>query len=322
MVSGSFCCNSRKKKRGDIMILSSLPDDVRLSQINLAGTHDSATAFVSLENMARCQSLTLSQQLSLGIRLFDIRLHRKGDEFYLIHSLADCYSDKNKQKKLTFGEVLEVFQKFLEENPTETLVVSVKQDRGIMSRSFFPAFYNKYIEENENEWYLKNENPCLSECRGKMVLMRRCKVWKKFLKSADAGLDFSHWKDQDGKRKVKTEELILSVDNSAKEPFVLSAEIQDRYSLDCRTKWFDSAKPFLERCETAEDKFCLHFISTSYRRKGETLVETAKEMNGHFYGYEFRKDKSQGWFFLDFPTKELCDKIMESNLEIYEVKAK
>ncbi len=302
------------------MILSGLGDDIFLSEINLVGTHDSCTAFVSMENMAQCQSLTVKQQLELGIRLFDIRLNRKGDEFYLIHSLADCYSDMEKQHKLIFGEVLEDFRNFLKENPSETLVVSIKQDRGIMSRNFFPAFYNKYIRGNENEWYLKNENPCLAECRGKMVLMRRCKVWRSFLKNTQAGLDFSHWKDQSGKRKVRTESLILSVDSAATEPAVLSAEIQDRYSLAPDVKWHKCAMPFLHRCETSQSKFCLHFISTSYRKKGETLKETAEEMNGYFFNYALRKDSAQGWFFLDFPTKELCDKIMESNSEIYEVK--
>ncbi len=293
------------------MILSELRDDIFLSEINLAGTHDSCTAFVSLENMARCQKLTVKEQLKLGIRLFDIRLSRKADEFYLVHSLADCYTDKEKKQRLTFGQVLDEFKEFLSENPSEALVISVKQDRGIMSRNFFPAFYNKYIKGHENEWYLKNENPLLSECRGKMVLMRRCKLWKKFLKEADAGLDFSHWKDQDGKRNVKTENLVLSVDSAATEPYVLSAEIQDRYSLDCHTKWFECAKPFLERCRASEDKFCLHFISTSYRKKGETLVETAKEMNGYFMNFE--TEKSKGWFFLDFPDRDIIEKINSSN---------
>lgn len=304
------------------MVLSRLPDDIRLSEINLAGTHDSCTAFVSMENMARCQSLTVNEQLSLGIRLFDIRLHRKGEEFYLVHALADCYSDEKKEKRLTFGEVLDIFRAFLKENPTETLVVSIKQDRGIMSRSFFPAFYNKYIKENETEWYLKNENPCLSGCRGKMVLMRRCKVWRKYEKTTDAGLDFSYWKEQSGRRKTNPETVILSCDIHHSKDASLAAVVQDRYSLPPKIKWHDCAKPFLDNCVTDAGIFSLHFISTSYRKKGETLVETAKEMNTFLAEYELRKTEAQGWFFLDFPTKELCDKIMKSNFEIYEVKEK
>lgn len=310
------------KKCGEKMILSQLKDDILLSEINLAGTHDSCTAFVSMENMSRCQNLTVKEQLELGIRLFDIRLHKKGDEFYLIHSLADCYSDEKKEKKLTFGEVLADFRAFLSDNPNEFLVVSIKQDRGIMSRTFFPAFYNRYIKGSESDWYLKNENPTLSSCRGKMVLMRRCKVWNRYKNTTDAGLDFSPWKDQSGKMKTKTEKLVLSVDKSAVEPFVLSAEIQDRYSLECEKKWQEAAKPFLQRCEMSKDNFNVHFLSTSFRKKGETLLETAAEMNAYFMAYDLKKDKAQGFFFLDFPTKEVTEKIMKSNLEIHKEQTK
>ena len=293
------------------MVLSQLDDGIYLSEINLAGTHDSCTAFVSMENMARCQCLTVKEQLKLGIRLFDIRLNRKGNEFYLVHSLADCYCDKEKTNKLTFSAVLSDFREFLKDNPREVLVISIKQDRGIMSRSFFPAFYNKYIKGNEDEWYLKNENPTLGQIRGKTVLMRRCKVWRKYMERVNAGLDFSRWKDQAGARKTKTEKTVLCVDSAAVEPRILEAEIQDRYSLDCKKKWFLSAKPFLERCETSKDEFCLHFISTSYRKKGETLAETAEEMNGYFREYELKKRK--GWIFLDFPDREIVEKINLSN---------
>lgn len=296
------------------MMLCELDKNIFLSQVNLAGTHDSATAFVAMEDMSRCQSLTIKQQLELGIRLFDIRLNKKGDEFFLIHGLADCYCEKEKKNKLPFSQVLSDFKDFLEQNPKELLVVSIKQDRGIMSRRFFPAFYNRYIKGEENLWYLKNENPTLSRCIGKMVLMRRCKVKRKYKNTVDAGLDFSKWEDQGGKKKTKTEGLILS-DN-------LSAEIQDRYGLDCNRKWYNSAKPFLDRCETSKNKFAIHFVSTSFRKKGETLVETAKEMNGLFEKYELRRDRAQGWIFLDFPTKELSDKIMMSNFEIYKENTK
>jgi hypothetical protein len=78
-----------------------LDDIVFLSEINIAGTHDSSTAFVSMENMARCQSLTVKEQLDMGIRLFDIRLSKSGDEFYLVHAIADCFTDESKKEKLS-----------------------------------------------------------------------------------------------------------------------------------------------------------------------------------------------------------------------------
>lgn len=293
-----------------------LDDIVFLSEINIAGTHDSCTAFVSMENMARCQSLTVKEQLDMGIRLFDIRLNKSGDEFYLIHSLADCFTDESKKEKLTFSAVLSVFRQFLKDNPEEALIVSVKQDRGIMSKKFFPAFYEKYIRGNESEWWLENSDPAIGQIRGKMVLMRRCKVKKNYTQKTASGLDFSYWPDQKGKSK-KPKEVIVSRSQSRNSEHELVAVVQDRYTLAPEVKWHECAKPFLDVCLTGYGMYALHYISTSYRKKGDTLAETAEEMNGYFMKYELSDFSAQGWFFLDFPTKELCDKIIKPNFEIH-----
>ena len=130
-------------------ILSEISDKVWLSQLNIAGTHDSATAYVSMENAARCQDKTIKEQLNMGIRLLDIRLTKKGDEFYLVHAFADCFSDKEKSERLSFGQVLSDCKNFLKDNPGETVILSIKHDRGIINRWFFPHFYNKYIRGDE-----------------------------------------------------------------------------------------------------------------------------------------------------------------------------
>ncbi len=292
-------------------VFRALPDSIYLSQINIVGTHDSCTAFCTMPNMSRCQSLTVRQQLEAGVRLFDIRLGEKSGRFFLVHALATCYSDVEKQNVLYFDEVLEVFRAFLKENPEETLVISIKQDRGIMSRNFFPEFYRSFIQGNENEWYLKNENPALSECRGRMVLMRRCKVWKSFLNKKDAGLDFSYWKDQDGKKKTEPLPVILNEDTVA--------TVQDRYGLPAEIKWKSCACPFLERASDiiGEKGFAVHFLSTANRGKAETLVEPAGKVNAEFMKYRLKKSAPSGWILFDFPSEELIDKVIESNFKIY-----
>ena len=91
---------------GNTMVLSALSGGILLSEVNLAGTHDSATAYCAFEKIAKCQNWTFSEQLSNGIRLLDIRLCKKGRRFYLVHGLADCYTDQSKKEKLQFDEVL------------------------------------------------------------------------------------------------------------------------------------------------------------------------------------------------------------------------
>ena len=276
-------------------VFGALPDNAYLSAVNIAGTHDSCTAFCTMENMCRCQSLTVKEQLALGIRLFDIRLYKSGNTFFLCHSLADCFCEGENKTKLTFDNVLEDFRAFLKSNPGETLIVSIKQDRGIMNRFFFPAFYEKYITGNETEWYLKNEIPTVGDCRGKMVLMRRCKVfpWRK--KDKDCGLDFSRWKDQGSKRKEKIYPVILNRNQKA--------VVQDRYGLAPLRKWEKCEKPFLDCCVCDKDNIAVHFISTAYRYKNENIEKTADEMNSLFKAYELKEGK--GWFLFDFPDEEI-----------------
>ncbi len=283
-------------------ILTKLKDDIYISELNIAGTHDSATAYVSLENSARCQDKTIPEQLKMGVRLLDIRLNKKGDEFYLIHSLADCYSDKEKTKKLTFGEVLSWCKGFLKDNPGETLILSIKQDRGIINRWFFPPFYNKYIKGDEASWYLENRVPTLGECRGKLVLMRRCRVWKSFYKTAEGGLNFSFWKDQARKR-LTAKRVILNSETEAL--------VQDRYGLDPIHKW-QCAEAYLDTAQTSPKRLAVHFISTSVRTEG-TLVGTAEYLNGEFMKYPLKE--GSGWIFCDFPSKAQIEKIMMSNIE-------
>lgn len=273
-------------------------DSTKISEINLFGTHDSLTAFVSMEILSRCQSLTLKEQLAFGVRLIDVRLKRKNDEFYLVHSLADCYADEEKKIPLSFSAVLKDCLSFLKENPDEFIVMSVKQDRGIQNRFFFPAFYSRYIKGNEDKWYLGSEIPTVKECRGKIVLMRRCKVFGSFKKAYHCGLDFSNWKDQGSKRSEKIYPVKLGKGQKA--------TVQDRYGLAPERKWHKCAKPFLDSCKCDENNICIHFISTAFRYKNEGLAKTAEEMNGFFKEYEL--GESKGWFFFDFPDKEIAKK--------------
>lgn len=175
-----------------------------------------------------------------------------------------------------------------------------------MNRLFFPAFYKKYIIDSKNEWVLSDKIPTLADCRGKMVLMRRCKVFSGFEKSNSCGLDFSYWKDQGSKRKEKIYPVILNKSQKA--------VVQDRYGLAPLRKWEKCEKPFLDLCVCDENNIAVHFISTAYRYKGETLEKTAEEMNSLFNSCELKDSK--GWFFFDFPSQELINKVIESNFKI------
>lgn len=288
-------------------VLSALPDGAWLSEVNLVGTHDSATAYCAFQKRAQCQNLTFREQLALGVRLLDIRLYRRGRHFYLVHAVADCYRDDSKREKLQFDEVLAACKSFLRENPRETLVLSIKQDRGHFETAFFEKFYHTYIEKDENLWYLENRVPRLSECCGKIVLMRRCKRASDFRTAQNCGLDFSVWENQNSKTETAPCEVSLSG--------TCTATVQDRYRLPPDVKWAESAKPFLDSCHPSPRQICVHFLSTC---GGEGIpCANAPTVNAAFADYPLCETHAQGWFFLDFPTEDLCKKIMLSNLEIY-----
>lgn len=283
-------------------VISNLSDDKLISKVNLLGTHDSATAYVDMPQSARCQDKTIPEQLNLGVRLLDLRLSKSRGDFYLVHALADCYKDSTKKERLNFSEVLHSCKQFLKDNPNEFIILSIKQDRGIMSKSFFPHFYNRYIKGDESSWYLENEVPTIKACRGKMVLMRRCKVRNTFKNKNSCGLDFSIWKDQ---AKNKMTALPVKLNEKA------TALVQDRYSLKKEDKW-QCAKAYLDTTRVDENNIAVHFISTSAKTNG-SLLPTAEYINEKLMAYDLRKET--GWILCDFVNEDIAEKIMMSNIE-------
>ena len=72
--------------------MARLPDDTPLDAIVIPGTHDSATQYVQLAYFAKCQSLSIGEQLEAGFRYLDIRLGDadKGGVPRLMHGFTNC----------------------------------------------------------------------------------------------------------------------------------------------------------------------------------------------------------------------------------------
>ena len=96
--------------------MSGIPDDRYLCEINLPGTHDSATAYCknTTDNYvqllgrpvfnsgeyARTQSLTLSEQLNAGVRYLDLRFAPKEGTLLLCHGNIEKVAAVNKVIKI------------------------------------------------------------------------------------------------------------------------------------------------------------------------------------------------------------------------------
>ena len=95
--------------------MAELPNEAPLSALVLPGTHDSgATVDMVLPGTAKCQSLTIGEQLSIGVRFFDIRLRRVEGSLHVYHGEVD--------QKLSFDEVAEI--KWLSFEELKALVYS------------------------------------------------------------------------------------------------------------------------------------------------------------------------------------------------------
>ena len=292
----------------------SIPGTVPISLINLPGTHDSSTQFVSLSLFSRCQDTNIRQQLENGIRFLDIRLELRNSVFYAVHGIANCRTSKSKRSPLLlFQDIFNDMVSFLDQYQSETIIVAVKTDRGNNTDEFFPAFYEQFIEKNVSRWFLENRIPVLDECRGKMVLLRRCTTGKSChsFNDSNSGLNFTNSFDSplssDG---LPLPGLVAVTDPKSLEYY---AVIQDSFMLNPVQKWKKAAKPALDHFAPADNTIAIHFLSTA----GMPFIPrfNSKYVNSKFNTYPLLKRNKYGWICFDFPANDQLVKTIQSNFE-------
>ena len=155
--------------------MGNIADDISIADISIPGTHDSG-AFDSdvdpIENQwVIAQTHTIKNQLKLGVRWLDIRVRaqKKENGYYL-----GVYHGKY-YLKLSFYSVLKSAKAFLEENPTETVIVMIKQeDSHLSSTDFSQEIYKRLKTIGLEHFYLEeNTLPTMGEVRGKIIIFRR-----------------------------------------------------------------------------------------------------------------------------------------------------
>lgn len=291
---------------------AALPDSTVLSMINLPGTHNSATQFVSLSLLSRCQGKSILEQLESGARLLDIRLELSDGIFTAVHGIANCHSSKSRRSSLlSFDMIFNDIKTFIDLNPTETIIVSLKMDRGQNYDDFFPTFYKSFIEECPSVWFLENRIPNLDECRGKMLLMRRCGLGKSkiIFNDLNSGVNCTGMNAQDEMKNALTlPHKIKMFDNQSENIFIT---VQDKYMYNPIAKWKKAVKPMLEHVKSDNKTIVINFLSTA----GLPFIPftNAKYVNSKFNRFLLTHTKPYGWIAFDFLTKELAAKVINSN---------
>ena len=114
---------SRVKFNGSNPELSSwmrdIDDAAPLNRIAIPGSHDAGTAGICW--LGETQTYSIGQQLSSGVRYFDIRVHKNGESLRIYHSIFDGAD---------FHDVLEDISEFITANPSETLVLDFQHFKG------------------------------------------------------------------------------------------------------------------------------------------------------------------------------------------------
>jgi 1-phosphatidylinositol phosphodiesterase len=149
--------------------MASLDDNTKINEMYIPGTHDSGALYSFFGISGKCQSYGIKDQLNMGVRFLDIRLQLRDDKLAVVHSFVD--------QKLTFESVLEDIKTFMQENPSEYIIVSIKEDADPENSTLkFASVVENYLRTYLPEDMLNTDSAVpetLGNARGKVSILSR-----------------------------------------------------------------------------------------------------------------------------------------------------
>ncbi len=270
--------------------MKNLADTADLREISIPGSHDSGALYSIADVAGKCQDISIANQLNVGVRFLDIRLKATNNGFNVIHGIVD--------ERATFNNVLNDCKNFLSAHPSETILMSVKEEEST-SINFAEKFEDTI--KNDNIWITStNTLPKLGDARGKIILLSR-------YKNSTLGLNlYDDWKDGGSSSSHNTFEINLSGDTIF--------HIQDHYTLaDNEDKWVEVVEN-LEFANNNNDRYIINFLS-AYLEKGfppSYSVPVAKYINPKFLN-ETSSYTKVGTILFDFVSQDLAKSVYERN---------
>lgn len=262
--------------------MAKLPDETLLYDITIPGTHDSgASRDDFLGKFAQCQSLSIAEQLSCGVRFFDIRLKLIGDSLDVYHSIVD--------QQLTFETVRRQCKDFLADHPDEVILLCIKEEDD--NNAGFAKAVEKAIQADGDLWYTENALPTLGEARGKIVLFRR-------FGGSSQGINCANgwWDNTD-----------FTLNNG------VTIHVQDYYRLETtsniKTKWSKIETHMKKAYRT--DALCINFAS-GYTGMVD-ITSVSNEINPKLTEYFTGQQGAYGTILCDFVTPALASLLIATN---------
>lgn len=153
--------------------MKKLDNRLYLSQISIPGTHESMSVHGDLD-IGKCQVLVLPYQLQAGIRYLDIRCNYVTDGTDNMSEAFKIYHGPIFEEN-TFGKVLTDVTTFLQDNPSETILMRVKQEHSGQDNPTFTRVMNAYISKYKSFFWdrstLQGNTPRLQDVRGQIVVL-------------------------------------------------------------------------------------------------------------------------------------------------------
>jgi len=94
--------------------MSYLDNNKSLTELSIPGTHDSST-YNTTNSLSKCQTYSIVDQLSVGVRFLDLRVRYSSGSFGMYHGVDNLGG-------LTFQSVMTDVKTFLQNNPSEVVL--------------------------------------------------------------------------------------------------------------------------------------------------------------------------------------------------------
>lgn len=259
--------------------MAALNGDLHLSQISIPGTHNAMALYETFSGTAKCQHLSLTDQLNAGVRFIDIRCRHINNTFTIHHGSV--------YQNASFDDVLNAVFNFLDSNPSECVIMSVKEEYtpSENTRTFVQTF-DAYVARSPDKWNLGTSIPTINEAKGKITLFRRFRG-----SSTPKGIDASVWPDN------------TSFTSGA-------LDVQDNYTVsDNNAKWSQITGRFGDARNSNDNRLYVNFCS-GYQSNFlgiPNIPAVANDVNQRLVSYlSAWTSGRKGIVLMDFVDEKFC----------------
>ena len=296
--------------------MSNIPDNKLILLINMPGAHDTAANEMNplAEDVARTQNRTIPELLKFGIRKLDIRvalfnsIEEEDEDLHTCHGMFDCYyiDEYNTTKNLTYKHILLDIKNFLQENPSETVILWTQSEKGDSYSNIKRAveLMEKYVGDILVNY---NKNLTLGNVRGKIVTT----VYKTI---DEQGTETYH-KGIDGGTDL--EEIHMKyIDKYYYNSWEVSGEVKIQEVQDFLTTYNISIEHAEETFFQDIDKFPYCYAVSCTGEHVSILPmpkRQAEIVNPFILNYEFIPGYYYGWIEMDFASLKLAKKFIDTN---------